>query len=130
LPLPKPLYNAWRPARPLILCVEDDEIYLDLRKAVLKAQGYDVIGVTSTEDALRTLRKAPVSCTIADHMLRGESGIEIAGEMKKIKPDVPIILYSGTAPESIRHVDVFINKGEPTETFLRIVHDIVQRFSS
>jgi hypothetical protein len=63
----------------------------------------------------------------ADHMLKGQTGIDAAKEMKKIKPSVPIILYSGTNPETIQHVDVFINQGEPTATFLRIVHDVVRR---
>ena len=48
-------------ARPLILCIEDNPIYLELRKAVLEAQGYEVLGVTSTIDALVMLRTAPVS---------------------------------------------------------------------
>jgi CheY-like chemotaxis protein len=113
--------------KPLLLCVEDDPIYLDLRKAVLENEGYSVIGVTSVDEALQTLREAPVRCTIADHMLKGQTGIDAAKEMKKIKPNVPIILYSGTNPETIQHVDVFINKGEPTATFLQIVRDVVQR---
>jgi len=41
--------------KPLILCVEDDPIYLHLRKAVLQNEGYGVIGVTNTDDALRAL---------------------------------------------------------------------------
>ena len=113
--------------KPLLLCIEDDPIYLHLRKAVLEKEGYNVIGVTSAEEALETLGEAPVRCIIADHMLKGQTGIDAAKEMKKIRPDVPIILYSGTNPVTIQHVDVFINKGEPTTSFLQIVHDVVQR---
>src|SRR5436309_13794846 len=94
--LAKPLYKDARRdlhpvpfARPLILCIEDDPIYLHLRKAVLEREGYNVVGVTSTDDALEILREAPVCCTIADHMLHGQTGMEIAKEMKKIKSDVP-----------------------------------------
>jgi len=117
-------------ARPLILCVEDEVVALAIRKKVLEQDGYNVIGVTGAADALTTLRESPVCAIIADHMLRGTTGIELAKEMKKMKPDVPIILFSGALPERLTCVDVYINKGEPTATFLGIVRGVVERFCS
>jgi CheY-like chemotaxis protein len=117
-------------AKPLILCLEDNPVHLHLRKAVLEKEGYNVIGVTSTRAALEALREAPVCCTISDHMLQGTTGTEVAVEMKRIKPDVPVVLYSGSVPETIRSIDVFINKGEPTAVFLKILRDVIQRYSA
>ena len=114
--------------RPLILCIEDSPTYLLLRKKVLEREGYAVIGVTSSDDALTALRDFPVCATIADHMLQGTTGVELAREMKKIKPKVPIILFSGTVPQSLNSVDVYVNKGEPTAKFLGIVRAVVQRY--
>jgi DNA-binding response OmpR family regulator len=68
--------------RPLILCIEDSPTYLLLRKKVLEREGYEVIGVTSSDDALTALRDFPVCATIADHMLQGTTGVELAREMK------------------------------------------------
>jgi CheY-like chemotaxis protein len=116
--------------KPLILCVEDNEVYLRLRRAVLERDGYNVIGLTNVADAISTLREAPVCCTIADHMLQGDTGTDLAKTMKDIKPDVPVILFSGTAPSGLQNVDVYINKGEPTSTFLRIVREVIQRYWS
>jgi len=115
-------------ANPLILCIEDDLIYLTLRKAVLEKEGYDVIGVTSAAEALQTLRDSPVCCVIADHMLQGQTGTQLARQMKNLKSDVPIILFSGTNPATLHDIDVYVNKGEPTATFLNIVRDVVDRF--
>ena len=135
--MPKPLYKDQHGtvyqfpfSKPVVLLVEDDRIYLDLRRKVLEKDGYRVIGVTNTEDALDTLREAPICCTIADHMLQGSTGVDLAVEMKKIKPDVPIILFSGSMPENLRNIDVYVNKGEPTAEFLRIVRNVVQRYRS
>ena len=119
-----------RLARPLILSVEDHKVYLTLRKKVLERNGYNVIGVTSADDALKVLQEAPVCATIADHMLQGTTGTELAKQMKTLKPDVPIILFSGSLPEHLENVDVYINKGEPTAEFLRIVRQVVERFCS
>jgi len=103
---------------------------LDLRRKVLEKDGYRVIGVTTAHDALEALREAPVCCTIADHMLQGSTGVDLAAQMKKIKPDVPIILFSGSMPERLGSVDVYVNKGEPTPVFLKIVRDVVERYRS
>ena len=88
--------NAFRfaLAKPVILCIEDEPIHLLLRKKVLERAGYTVIGVTSAAEALAALEKAPVSAIIADHMLQETTGTELAREIKHIKPDVPIILFS------------------------------------
>jgi len=125
-------FNALRAilAKPLILCIEDEPIHLLLRKKVLERDGYDVIGVTTGDDAVKTLREAPVCAIVADHMLQGTTGTELAKEMKKVKPDVPIILFSGTLPQVLNSVDVYVNKGEPTAIFLGIVRDVVQRYRS
>jgi CheY-like chemotaxis protein len=61
-----------------VLCIEDDPIYLLLRKKVLELDGYNVIGVATAEDALETLRERPVCATIADPMLGGMTGRELA----------------------------------------------------
>ena len=113
-----------------VLIVEDNELNMKLFHDLLEAQGYEVIGVASTIDALVMLRTAPVCCILADHMLHGQTGLELAQEMKKMKPEVPIILHSGTVPETIHGIDVYVNKGEPTETFLSIVRDVIQRYCS
>jgi DNA-binding NtrC family response regulator len=115
-------------AKVLILCVEDDEACLRLRKQVLEEEGYNVIGVTTAKDALETLREAPVCCMIADHKLKGETGNELAKNIKKIKRDVPVILYSGAIPGNLQNIDAYVNKGEPTATFLRVVRDVLERY--
>jgi DNA-binding response OmpR family regulator len=66
------------PLRPVILCVEDSPTYLVLRKKVLELEGYEAIGVTTADEALKALREFPICATIADHMLQGTSGAELA----------------------------------------------------
>jgi DNA-binding NtrC family response regulator len=93
---------------------------------VLEREGYTVIGVSRREEALKTLRDFPVSLTITDHLVSANQPSELAREMKKIKPDVPIILFSSTVPQHFDGVDVYVNKGEPTVEFLRIVRHVVE----
>jgi len=115
------------PIRPLILCLENNEFYLRLRKAVLEQDGYSVIGVSTAKDALATLRDAPVCMVLADHMLRGTTGAALASEMKRIKADVPVVLYSGKS-DKLENADAFINKDVSTHDFLVLVRGIVKRY--
>lgn len=114
------------PVRPLILYLERDPRALSIRKAVLEREGYRVIGVSRREDALQTLRDSPVSLTITDRLFSRDRPSELAPEMKKIKPDVPILLFSRTVPEHFDGIDVYVNQGEPTAEFLRIVRDVIE----
>jgi CheY-like chemotaxis protein len=117
-------------AKPLILCVDDDSTQLQLRKAVLEENGFNVLCVTNVAEAVAVFRETPVCCTIADHMLQGETGVELAKQLKSMKRDVPIVLYSGAMPGNLQNIDVYINKDESTSGFLRIVREVVRRFCS
>ena len=120
-------WHADLPIRPLILCLENNEFYLRLRKAALEQDGYSVIGLSNAQDALATLRDAPVCMVLAGHMLRGATGAALASEMKRIKPDVPVVLYSGKS-DKLENVDAFINKDVSTHDFLVLVRGIVKRY--
>ena len=115
-------------AKPLILCLEDNETYLRLRAKLLENEGFAVLSATTAHEALEIFRKAPVCLVLSDHMLRETTGTAVAKQMKKIKPNVPIVLYSGNPPDSMHPVDCFIHKTEPVTTFLSIIHDVLKRF--
>ena len=126
-PIYQSLTRKARSPKPLLLCIEDEPAQLTVRKAVLEQDGYNVIGVSTGEDALKALRDAPVCAVIADHMLQRTTGMDLVTQIKKIKPKVPIILFSGSLPMSLNGVDVYVNKGEATADFLRIVRNVVDR---
>jgi len=119
-----------RPVSPLILCIEDNERYLLLRKAVLERNGFSVLAASTGEQALEILAEAPICLTISDHMLRGTTGVRLAKKMKAIKPDVPVVFYSGHPPDSMKNVDAFINKDESTAKFLEMIGDLIVRYCS
>jgi CheY-like chemotaxis protein len=119
-----------RSGKPLILCIDDDEIQLQLRKQILENDGFLVLNAANASEAIETLRETPVSLVLSDHMLRGTTGTQLAGELKKIKPEVPVVLYSGNSPESLENVDCFIAKSEPVPRFLTMIHDLVNRYLS
>ena len=72
--------------------------------------------------------KTPVCLVLSDHMLGGTTGTQLAADLKKVKPEVPVVLYSGRSPESLQNVDCFIAKSEPVPQFLAMIRDLVNRY--
>ena len=115
------------PWRPLVLCLDDDPIALRMRTALLESAGYTVLPATEPEEALNIFKDRPVNMVVSDHVLKSAKGTEVAGEMKKVKPAVPIVLLSGSVPDSLSNVDCFILKSEPSTVILGMISDLLQR---
>ncbi|GAC1652870.1 MAG: hypothetical protein NVS9B15_13430 [Acidobacteriaceae bacterium] len=113
--------------RPLILCVDDEEAALTLRKMVLQKNGFEVLTATNSTDALQLMRENKVNMVVTDHLLGKESGVELAKEIKSLAPTIPVVLLSGLPPEHYEHVDCFISKGEPMTVVLSMLNDLLAR---
>jgi CheY-like chemotaxis protein len=117
--------RAIQRGRPGILCIEDSESHL---WKILKKDGYSVLSATTAPKAVQLLRENAVQLILSDHMLSGTTGTQLAAELKKLKPYVPVVLYSGTPPETMQDVDCFVNKDESISSFLSIIRDLVNRY--
>ncbi|HZU23151.1 MAG TPA: response regulator [Terriglobales bacterium] len=111
------------PEPPHILCVDDNEEGLEVRRLVLEAAGYSVQVATAGEQALALFAGRTFSAVVLDYSMPGMTGGEVAAEMRRLKPHVPIILLSGFTgqipPDEIGRVDVFLVKGTSSTSLLR-----------
>jgi PAS domain S-box-containing protein len=112
----------------LILAVDDEKSGLYFRKLILEHAGYSVLSATNTEEAMELFRLNPVDLVITDHLIGRETGTEMSGEMKRLKPSVPIILLSGTqsVPDELEHANAFLSKTEGPDELLGIVGSLLQ----
>ena len=108
---------------PLILCIDDADVALRVRKLVLASAGYAVLTAASGEEGLDLFKQHPVELVIADHFLSAKTGTEIAKEMKELKPEVPILIVSATAekPSGVEFADGFLPKGDSPEVLLAAI---------
>jgi len=121
---------AAQAGRALVLCVNDDPAHLRLLGRIFDRAGFAVLRAASPNEAVELLSEAPVSLIIADHLLRGVTGTQLAARFKAVKPTVPVLLHSGTQPDTLHNVDAFIYKVEPVKELLALARDLVRRFSS
>jgi CheY-like chemotaxis protein len=115
------------PHKPVVLCIDDNAVALDLRKRVLEQGGFCVVTAGDAEEALSAFKTSPIDIVLSDHVLKSTTGVQIATQMKQLKPRVPVVLYSGAPPATMGPVDCFVLKTEPPEYLLSRLYDLVQR---
>jgi len=98
-----------------VLCVDDEEPALFVRKLLLESAGYRVLTATSGKEGLRIFRSEPVDLVLLDYWMSGMNGLTAAREIKQINQKIPIIVLSAfntILDESVGTVDRWIRKGE------------------
>lgn len=80
-----------------ILVVEDHALGRVLLASMLLHRGYDVLEVSSAEDALEVLKDEPVDLVMLDIMLTGMSGIDLCQIIREElnMPAMPVVAYTG-----------------------------------
>lgn len=80
-----------------ILFVDDEEVLIKMGKAMLEKLGYRLTIKQSSLEALETFRNHPntFDLVVTDQTMPDLTGFELAREMLRIRPDLPIILCTG-----------------------------------
>jgi len=107
-----------------ILCVDDNEQALSIRKVLLETRGYRVIACNNGEAALEVFRRNNVDLVLSDLIMPGLDGSRLIEEVKMLSPQTPAILISGRVKiyERDTLADVFLPKGmyEPVDLLEKI----------
>ena len=98
--------------RPMILCVDDEENQLAVRKLVLEKEGFSVLTASSGQEALSLLACHQIDLVLSDHLMPGLTGTELTRQIKATNPDLPVILISAVneIPEDAAFADLFMSK--------------------
>jgi PAS domain S-box-containing protein len=87
-----------------ILVVDDEALLAEMHKKRLEKQGYKVIALSDSQEALAAFRAHPekFDLLITDQTMPGLTGLELAKAVLEIEPSLPIIMCTGhsdTVPE-------------------------------
>ena len=80
-----------------ILLLDDEEVVLLLVEEMLTAQGYQVSAFVGADAALEAFGRRPqdFDLVITDLSMPDRDGLEVARQLKRIRPELPIVLLSG-----------------------------------
>ncbi len=88
------MWGLMKPKR-TILCVDDDERSLSVRKVMLETRGYRVITCSDPQCAIERMKLGGIDLVLTDLMMPKLSGAKLIDELKAISPGTPALLFSG-----------------------------------
>jgi CheY-like chemotaxis protein len=80
-----------------VMIVDDERALVALAEETLAALGYEPMGFDSSVAALQAFRAEPqrFDLVLTDETMPDLSGVELAREMRRVRPELPIVLMSG-----------------------------------
>jgi CheY-like chemotaxis protein len=82
-----------------IMVVDDERALVALSEEMLAGLGYEPVGFDSSAAALAAFRRTPehFDLVLTDENMPGVNGTELTRELRRLHPDIPVVLMSGYA---------------------------------
>ena len=98
-----------------IMVVDDEERVADMIGSAAKSAGHRVVIFNDSKEALAYFEEhsAEIDLVLTDQLMPVMTGLELASELKSIKPGLPVVLcsgYIGSDQEEMGSVDGFVSK--------------------
>src|ERR1017187_8439967 len=95
-----------------ILLVDDNAIQAVTRQTILRRAGYFVIAALNPERALEQFHSdefpTEISAVITDHIMPGMNGAQFVRELRKIQPQLPIMVISGLEEAEQEYAGMYV----------------------
>lgn len=112
----------------MILCIDDEALGLQIRRIVLERAGYHVTTATDGPSGLKIFSNERVDVVVLDYFMPGMNGGAVALEMRRLRPEVPILLLSAyiNLPTDITGlVNCSVLKGDGAEILLAKLRELL-----
>ena len=118
------IYLTGMAANHTLLCIHRDPAQLSL----LKENGYELVTAGSGSDAVQLLMSLSVDAVVLEYELSLLQGATVAAEMKKLKPQVPIVMLTDhleLTDGTLKSVDALVTKSDGPHFLWATVHFIL-----
>ena len=78
-----------------ILLIEDESLVVETLKGNFQDNGYQITTAHNGEEGVRKFQNDSFDLVITDLKLKGMDGLQVSKKIKKINPDIPVILVTG-----------------------------------
>ena len=115
-------------AQPTLLCIDDEESGLRVRKWLFESEGFRVFTATDGPAGIDLFKAHPVDAVIVDYSMPKMDGVAVAETLKKMRSTVPIIMLSAypLPAEANQSIDAVITKGESPAKLLTTTGSLLQ----
>src|SRR5580692_3458729 len=111
-----------------VLCVDDEAIGLRVRKIMLESHGFTVLTANSGQQGLTVFDEHHIDLVVLDYYMPGMNGGDVAAEIRRRRPAVPIIFlsaYFSLPPAALELANAFITKGDPPDVLIEKIEQLV-----
>jgi DNA-binding NtrC family response regulator len=77
-----------------LLVVDDDAAMRQMLVSLFADQGYRVFEAASVSEAVDRARESEIDAVLSDIRMPGKSGIELVGELHRVRPEAPVVLMT------------------------------------
>jgi DNA-binding NtrC family response regulator len=117
-----------------LLVVDDDAAMRQLLASLFRERGYPVQEAASAQEALEQARETDFDAVLSDIKMPGKTGIDMVGEMRRIRPETPVVLMTAfgsidSAVEAMRAgaFDYITKPFEPEAVLLTVERALERR---
>lgn len=116
-----------------VLYIDDDEVLVATVDAMLHRAGFRVTAFANPREALRALRSmlVDVDIVVSDYNMPELNGLDVAHEVARIRPGMPVIVSSGYLSDDLHRgaqeagVVQLLNKEETHERLAALIHQVL-----
>ena len=94
-----------------ILCVENQPDEMAVLTKLLEGIGYEVLPATTGDQAIDLFNRKPIDGVLLEYDLPDVTGTTVRTELKRIRPDIPVLLFAGVGlqtPFMLRFFDAYL----------------------
>ncbi len=116
-------------SRPVILCIDDEDLGLEIRKMVLEREGFTVLTAKDGQSGISVFDTEQIDAVVLDYAMPGMDGGKVAAILRERRPDIPILMlsaYVALPDEVMRVVSVSATKGDGAFTLVDKLKDLLQ----
>jgi CheY-like chemotaxis protein len=114
---------------PVILCIDDEDLGLEIRKMVLEREGFSVLTAKDGATGLEVLDAEHIDAVILDYAMPGINGGQVAAIVRQRKPTMPILMlsaYVALPADVMRVVSATATKGDGAYTLVEKLKELLQ----
>lgn len=116
-----------------ILIIDDEEKLRTLLGRILESEGFDVLQAGNCKSGLKVLENHEVHVVLSDVKLPDGNGVELAGKIKSLHPDLEIILLTayGNIADGVQAMKNgafdYIVKGDDNEKIIPLLYRALEK---
>jgi len=116
-------------SRPVILCIDDEDLGLEIRKMVLEREGFTVLIAKDGQSGISVFDTEQIDAVVLDYAMPGMDGGKVAAILRQRRPDIPIMMLSAyvALPEEVmRVISISATKGDGAFTLVDKLKGLLQ----